>query len=180
MERPSCQRCIKAKLTCTGYERDRIFVNRTPSEPSTTATSVLSERRARQRSKEADLRNLYQKSSLNCCEFRKNAVELLRATYLPKQKAPSASSPSEGSFAWAYRLADLVEPSEALDTALFAFCLAQLHVTGTDTITPCECLDQYDIALKHLRSDLDDPTRRFREETLAAILLLSTFEVRGH
>lgn len=180
MERPTCQRCIKAKLTCTGYERDRIFVNRTASEPSTTAISVLSELRARQGSKEADLRNLYLRSSLNCCEFRKHAVGLLRATYLPKQRPPSASTPSEGSFAWAYRLADLVEPSKALDTALFAFCLAQLHVTGIKTITSCECLDQYDIALQHLRSDLDDLARRFREETLAAILLLSTFEVRCH
>ncbi|KAI1643514.1 uncharacterized protein F4817DRAFT_349552 [Daldinia loculata] len=180
MTRPFCLKCIKSKRQCTGYGRDLIFVNRTPSCPSTTAMSVLSELRAQEGPKsaspnpkaEATLHQLFSESSHNCREFRMYAVELLEAMYLPKQ-----SVSSEGSFSWVYHVTDLNEPSKSLDTALFAFCLAQLHVTGTGGPSLYQCLDQYNTALQHLYSDLADSERRFREETLAAIVVLSTCEL---
>lgn len=143
--------------------------------------SVLSELRAQEGPKsaspnpkaEATLHQLFSESSHNCREFRMYAVELLEAMYLPKQ-----SVSSEGSFSWVYHVTDLNEPSKSLDTALFAFCLAQLHVTGTGGPSLYQCLDQYNTALQHLYSDLADSERRFREETLAAIVVLSTCEVR--
>jgi hypothetical protein len=99
--------------------------------------------------------------------------------YLPKQPVSSIynAEMTEGSFSWVYRLAELMEPSESLDTALSAFCLTQLHVTGKDNVSLYQCLEKYNTALQHLYSDLDDSERRFREETLAAILVLSTCEV---
>lgn len=113
-------------------------------------------------------------------EFRKYGVQVLQATYLPKQPISDNDGmvPSEGSFAWVYCLTDLVEPSQSLDAALLAFCLTQLHVTGTGATTLNQCLAQYDSALKHLYADIDDEDRRLREETLAAILLLTTCEAR--
>ncbi|KAI1084798.1 hypothetical protein F5B20DRAFT_523241 [Whalleya microplaca] len=187
LRRPSCLKCITSNRTCPGYGRDLIFVNRTPSSPSTTANSVLSERRAQRQPKdtlvhpraEADLHCLFSESSHNSLGFRKYAVELLEAIYLPKQPVASNFEPktSEGSFSWAYRLTDLTEPSKSLDTSLFAFCLAQLHITGTGNASLYQCLDQYNTALQHLYSDLEDPERRFREETLAAIVVLSTCEL---
>ncbi|KAF4619074.1 hypothetical protein G7Y89_g14774 [Cudoniella acicularis] len=155
----------------------------TPSNPSSTATSVLSEIKAQQQLKdartEADLHYLFSESSHNSHDFRHYAVELLKATYLPKKPISSScnAETSEGSFSWVYRLTDLMEPSKSLDTALFAFCLAQLHITGTGNASLYQCLDQYNTALQHLYSDLDDPERQFREETLAAILVLSTCEL---
>ncbi|KAI0012625.1 hypothetical protein F4779DRAFT_567382 [Xylariaceae sp. FL0662B] len=187
LTRPSCLKCIALKRECTGYDRDLVFVNRTPSSPSTTATSVLSDRRAQRQLRdilanprtEADLHRLFSESSDNSREFRKYAVELLEAIYLPKQPVTGSLRPdtNEGSFSWVYRLTDLIEPSKSLDTAIFAFCLAQLHVTGASNASLYQCLDQYNTALKHLYSDLDDLERRFREETLAAILVLSTCEL---
>ncbi|KAI1497195.1 hypothetical protein F5X99DRAFT_397868 [Biscogniauxia marginata] len=187
MRRPSCLKCLKSKRECTGYGRDLIFVNRTPSSPATTAPSVLLELRAQQQPKdglanprtEADLHYLFSESPHNSHEFRKYAVELLEAMYLPKPSVCSSfnAETSEGSFSWVYRLTDLVEPSKSLDTSIFAFCLSQLHVTGTGMASLYQCLDQYNTALKHLHSDLDDSEKRFREETLAAILVLSTCEL---
>lgn len=182
MRRPVCRKCIKAKRTCTGYDRDLIFVNRTPSSSSATATSVLAERKALRQLKdaalanptsEADLHSLFSESRHSCCEFRKYAVRLLEATYLPKRPV----STSEGSFSWAYRLSDLLKPSKALDTSLFAFCLSQLHVTGKGCASLYQCLDQYNTALRYLYADLDDPEKRSQEETLAAIIVLSTCEL---
>ncbi|KAI1106700.1 hypothetical protein F4804DRAFT_8403 [Jackrogersella minutella] len=187
MRRPFCRKCIKAKRECTGYDRDLIFVNRTPSSASTTATSVLAERRASQQPKrtspnpttEADLHRLFSESWHNCHMFRQYAVRLLEALYLPKQSVSRLGLPkaSEGSFSWAYRLTDLLEPSKLLDNSLFAFCLAQLHVTSTGSVSLYQCIDQYNTALRYLYADLDDPERRSREETLASILILSTCEL---
>lgn len=183
MRRPSCLRCITSNRACTGYGRDLIFVNRTPSNPSSTATSVLSEIKAQQQLKdartEANLHYLFSEFSHNSHDFRHYAVELLKATYLPKKPVSNScnAETSVGSFSWVCRLTDLMEPSKSLDTALFPFCLAQLHVTGIGNASLYQCLDQYHTALQHLYSDLDHPERRFREETLAAFLVLSTCEV---
>ncbi|KAI2627719.1 hypothetical protein GGR54DRAFT_429189 [Hypoxylon sp. NC1633] len=187
MRRPCCLKCINSKRPCGGYSRDVVFVNRTPTAPEITAPLVLSELRAQQHTKdirpnpriEADLHYLFAESPHNSHQFRKYAVELLEATYLPTRPVSSSSRPEigEGSFSWVYRLTDLAGPSKSLDTSLFAFCLAQLHVTSTGNASLYQCLDQYNTALQHLYSDLDNPEMRFREETLAAIIVLSTCEL---
>lgn len=187
MGRPSCLKCTSSNRVCTGYGRDLIFVNRTPSSRLSTATSVLSKLKADQERKdalvdsktEARLRYLFSESAHNSHEFRKYAVKVLEITYLPKEQATNNLHPetSKGSIWWIYHLTDLTEPSKPLDAALFAFCLAQLHITGRGSATLYQCLDQYSAALQSLYTDLEDPNRRSREETLAAILLLSTCEV---
>ncbi|KAK0112808.1 hypothetical protein ONS95_014537 [Cadophora gregata] len=181
--RPSCLKCTTSNRACTGYDRDLIFVNRTPSDPSSTATSVLSQIKAQQRlkdaKKEADLHHLFTESSHKSRDFRHYAVELLEAIYLPKKPVSSSynTKTSGGGFSWVYCLKDLVAPSKSLNTALFAFCLVQLHITGAGNASLYECLDQYNTALQHLYADLADPERQFLEETLAAILVLSTCEL---
>lgn len=127
---------------------------------------------------EADLRRLYSEAAHNCTLFRKYAVGILKSTYFPKPYRNPDVEISEGSFSWVYSLLDLAEPSQSLDTSLFAFCLVQLHVTGTGDVSLYQCLEQHSTALKYLSSGLDDSLVRSREETLAAIIVLSTCEVR--
>ncbi|KAI0097352.1 hypothetical protein GGR51DRAFT_541144 [Nemania sp. FL0031] len=183
LRRPFCRKCAKAKRQCAGYDRgDLIFVNRTPSSPSTDAPSVLSERKTQQQSKptsadpktEADLCRLFSALPTETCKFRQYAVDLLEATYLPKHVSAESR---HGSFSWVYGLTDLTGHSKSLDTSLFAFCLSQLYVTGRADSSLYQCLDQYNVALQYLASDLDDPARRIQEETLASILVLSTCEL---
>jgi hypothetical protein len=148
---------------------------------------VLSELRGRQQPKgtlnaptiEADLNYLFSESLHNSQAFRKYAFKVLEATYLPRNPFSSSFNAEtiEGSFSWVYRLPDLTEPSKSLDAALFAFCLVQLHITGKGNSSFYDCLDRYNTALQHLHSDLDDTESQFREETLAAIVVLSTCEV---
>jgi hypothetical protein len=162
-------------------------VNRTASDPSSTATSVLSKLRAREQlqdtssnwSVEARLHDSFSNASRDGQQFRKYALELLKATYLPKHPLPSSSDGGneEGCFSWVCRVADFVKPSKSLDVSLYAFCLAQIHVTNLGNVSLHQCLESYSTALQHLYADLDDPERRFQEDTLAAILVLSTCEV---
>ncbi|KAI0892956.1 hypothetical protein F4806DRAFT_477725 [Annulohypoxylon nitens] len=115
-------KCITSKRACTGYGRNLVFINRTPSTPLTTATSVLSSLRAQHQPKailangsiQADLHRLFSESPHKSQEFRKYAVELLQATYLPKPPFSSSFNVDtiEGSFSWVYRLADLTKPSK--------------------------------------------------------------------
>lgn len=172
--------CIKSNRTCTGYGRDVIFVNRTRSVPSSTALSAISEHKVQQHLNaastisraESELNHLFSSSSTSlqdCRGFRNYAVKLIEATYLPKSFKADAS---QGSFSWICHLRALTEPSKLLDTSLFAFSLVQLHITSTSGISLQLCLEQYNTALQILRSELADPDRRSREETLAAILVL--------
>ncbi|KAI8634933.1 hypothetical protein F5Y19DRAFT_410923 [Xylariaceae sp. FL1651] len=183
LRRPICRKCVKAKRVCTGYDRgERVFVNRTPSNPSTDAPSVLAGLRtclqlgavSANSEPEAELRRLFSDSSSNSGHFRRYALELLQATYLPKNLSVESR---QGSFSWVYGLADLTQPSKLLDTSLFAFCLSQFHVTKYGSTTLYHCLRQYDTALQYLALDLGDPVRILQEETLAAILVLSTCEL---
>ncbi|KAI1117883.1 hypothetical protein F5Y14DRAFT_327186 [Nemania sp. NC0429] len=186
LRRPFCRKCAKAKRQCTGYDRgERVFVNRTASSLSNDAPSVLSALRTARHlnatpagpNPEADLCRLFSassNSSRDSCEFRRCALELLKDTYLPRHLS---SESRQGSFSWVYGLTDLTQTSRLLDTSLFAFCFSQLHVTGNKGISLYPCLDQYNVALQHLALDLDDPERRLQEETLAAIVVLSTCEL---
>ncbi|KAI0967914.1 hypothetical protein F4678DRAFT_482652 [Xylaria arbuscula] len=123
------ERSVRAKRGCTGYERGEwVFVNRSLSSPSTSALEILSRRSYQYQpptiniAKESDiLYHLFTES--------KYAVELLETSYLPRQRCLHNESGRQGSFSWVYGLADLDKPSRSLDTALFAFCLMQLHVT---------------------------------------------------
>ncbi|KAI0427920.1 hypothetical protein F5Y09DRAFT_332959 [Xylaria sp. FL1042] len=194
LRRPFCRKCAKAKRECTGYDRgNRIFVNRSPSSPSTNAAEILSKKPHQYQpspanpgptAEEADmLYRLFRRSDISDDnspqKFRKCAVGLLKATYLPNQHVTHAENTRQGSFSWVYGLEDLDKPSRSLDTALFAFCITQLHVTrtGGGNTSLYECLDTYNTALQYLASDLDAPDRLAREETIAAILVLSIHEL---
>ncbi|KAI0391861.1 hypothetical protein F5Y17DRAFT_438946 [Xylariaceae sp. FL0594] len=184
LRRPICRKCVKTKRQCTGYDRgERVFVNRTLSNPSTDAPSVLTERRDRLQpaagssatpDPEVELHRLFAESPRNGGRFRRYALELLQVTYLPKDLSAESR---QGSFSWVYGLVDLIQPSQLLDTALFAFCLSQFHLTQSGSATLYHCLHQYDTALQYLALDLGDPARILQDETLAAILVLSTCEL---
>lgn len=159
-------------------------MNRTASNLSNDAPAVLSElvvlrqlRAATANPKsEVDLCRLFaaSASSGNSREFRQYALEVLEDTYLPKTLSAESR---QGSFSWVYGLPDLTRTSTLLDTSLLAFCLSQFIVTGNGNTSLYTCLGHYNVALQHLALDLDDPDRRLQEETLAAIVVLSTCEV---
>lgn len=72
---------------------------------------------------------------------------------------------------------DLTNLSEALDTALLALCVGQLYVTSTGPGTLEQGLALCNNAITKLRAEIEHPETRFREETLAAIVILSTCEL---
>lgn len=107
-------------------------------------------------------------------QFRPDAVDLLKRLYLPKQiNADSVYC----SYSWILHLKDLQGLSESLDTSLLALCVGQLYVTSTGPGTLEQGLALYNNAITKLRSEIEHPETRFREETVATIIVLSTCEL---
>jgi hypothetical protein len=163
-------------------------VNRTVERPSVTAATTLSEIRSHH-VKNQVIHSLTIKPdydsqllellspSCNPLDLRPRAVELLKKLYLPRENKDS--DPQQISYAWILSIADLKEPSSALDTSLLSFCMIQIYVTGNGSAFLEKSLDLYSTALQELQANIEDPEAKFRRETLAAIAVLSTIEVGG-
>lgn len=186
LRRPTCFRCEKANTSCAGYERDSVFINRTPTEASLTATSVISEAR-REDSKQSLLpkyekvmRSLISQATQPVpyppAEFRRNAVKVLEKIYLPKS-AVKCLPPLGSTYDWVWSLDNLTEKSQALDLSILALCIFQTALTKTSSVTVEEGLQVYSEALRHHRIDLQDEQKRYRDESFATIIVLTTCEV---
>jgi Fungal Zn(2)-Cys(6) binuclear cluster domain len=187
LRKPTCLRCEKANISCSGYERKLVFVNRTPDQPSTTALSTLAELRQQSQDRVSrvphydhvliSLSEQLQAPKTSTIRFRKDAFHLLEQLYLPQPQIKSSEwNPSWSSTSWVSALCDLEGPSKALNTSLLAFCIIQVLVTGSGTASLEQALNAYDEALKELQNELRNELSN-PDETLAAIVLLSTCEV---
>jgi hypothetical protein len=68
-------------------------------------------------------------------------------------------------------------PSEALDHSLVAFCAIQTRVSGQSVISYDETVQLYNQALSKIIGILGSPSAGNSDESLAAIVILSTCEV---
>jgi hypothetical protein len=68
-------------------------------------------------------------------------------------------------------------PSEPLDHSLIAFCAIQIHLSGKPGISHDETVRLYNQALSKIITILDSPSVGNSDESLAAIVVLSTCEV---
>jgi hypothetical protein len=172
-----CLRCEKAEIDCKGYQRDTIFVNRTPGNLST----VLSRNRPSThvfRGFDEDLQALklqIRKLEGPRTQFRLQALELLKKLYLPQ---PSLASIRESSlYSWLPTVCELEGESHALDHSLLTFCVVQIAVTKTGSVCIDEALQVYNDALQKLLVEIEDFGAGQSNEILAAISVLSTSEV---
>lgn len=158
---------------------------------TTTATTVLSDKRRRQLQYDSlDGSHVNVNLHLNilggqfpACppslEGRPRAVQLLKQIYLPRSLADDSVNYIPTCCSWLEEAAGLTGTSQALDVALHSLYVSQLYATGNN-MTPLEtCLDVYNTALQKLRVDLEDSKAKLRDETLAAIVVISTNEVRS-
>jgi hypothetical protein len=171
-----CLRCEKAEIDCRGYQRDTIFVNRTPGNLPT-VLSRNSPNTHVPRSFDEDLQAL--KSQIRKPEgpptqFRLQALELLKKLYLPQ---PSLASIKESSlYSWLPTVCELKGESHALDHSLLTFCVVQVAVTKTGSACIDEALQVYSDALQKLLVEIEDFGAGQSNEILAAISVLSTSE----
>lgn len=182
-ERPGCARCAKAKIQCSGYDQEVIYVNRTLANPSTSAPTVL----ARARTKRAkscpiqdeldDLIELLSTSRKTASPFRRKAFHLLQKLYLPQPAVADNDPNSGGSVTWVNAVCELEGPCSALDHALVAFCTAQVYITETGNVSHQLSVERYHHALGLLSSVLSWEGEDRLDYILASIVVLSTCEL---
>ncbi len=185
--KPSCLRCEKARLVCQGYSKSAIFVNRTLATPSTTALTVIARPKlpsTQPHLSSYDLQQMFQllrKSSDDVSHpssFRSQAWDLLKDTYLPRaavtdQKYANATS----AYSWLLAVCQMIAPSEVLDQSLLAFCAIQVYIAEPLNFPMDQALQLYNEALSKLVYTLGHMQEQRRDETLGAIVVLSTCEV---
>lgn len=80
-------------------------------------------------------------------------------------------------YAWLQKIYTLGESSDALDASLVSFCMIQVYIAGSKSVSSNAALESYNHAVQKLIEGLDDERARNNDETLAAIVVLSTCEV---
>ena len=107
-------------------------------------------------------------------------MRLLKQLYLPRGFVDDSVSDIQTCYSWLLEIAELTGISQALDVALHSLYMSQLYATGSNMASLETCLGIYNTALQKLCADLEDPEAKLRDETLAAIVVISTNEVRNH
>jgi hypothetical protein len=185
-QRPSCLRCEKAQLSCQGYYKTSVFVNRTLAKPSTTVLAAISATKQHGtkkmcKSTSISLQRFQQLQSsisdLSCSpiSFRTQAWEILKTLYLPNaQFSTEIYLATTTPYSWVPVVCEMTQESSVLDQALLVFCAIQINIAEPGS-TPA--LQLYSEALSKLAQNLGYAHEQGKDETLAAIVVLSTCEV---
>lgn len=78
---------------------------------------------------------------------------------------------------WFKAICQMQCPSDALDHCLLAFCAIQIHLSKEIGISYNKAVQLYNDALSRVISTLNSPFVVYSDESLAAIIILSTCEV---
>ena len=157
-------------------------MNRTPGRPSAIALLVQGENGricdAPQMSFDGDLQDLdWQVHSQTGprIQLRLRAFELIKKLYLPQPS--QADITSSTLFSWISAICELKGESNALDHALLTFCVIQVAITKTGSACADDALQSYNNSLLKLQVEIEQDGAGQRDEILAAISVLSTYEV---
>jgi hypothetical protein len=184
-------RCEKAGRTCEGYDKITIFVNRTLTKRSTNARVAISEARLYRsqpiskptltllqafKQLRVGISNRFRSPVL----YRSQAWEILKELYLPRLPSPREVPVTVTScYSWLSAVCQLNLESRVLDQSLVAFCAIQVCIAEPWSVPLDLALQMYSKALTNLAQDLGFTHEQFKDETLAAIVVLSTCEVRS-
>ena len=158
-------------------------MNRTPWNLDVTATSAMAEVRQGQ-STSNWLRRLHQllvelaEPTYDSTRIRAQSLQLLHGTYLPRVQASpdTVVDLHPTALSWVKAVCNMDGPSDSLDHSLLAFCAIQVRLTGEVSLSYEDTVQLYNKALRKVIQDLNGE-RRSTEETVAAIVVLSTCEV---
>lgn len=193
-------RCAKAGISCQGYEKATLWVNRTPDRLGVTALSVIADTRLQHRQHEQHsqssspylknvqilhhLRNQLSQPCYDAPNFRSQALYVLQSIYLPQPDVAAGDDDNDSDptpSQWVRAVCQMTGSSSGLDYALLAFCAVQVRLSGESGesgISHDETVQVYNSALGKVIADLNSQLARGSDETLAAIVVLSTCEVR--
>lgn len=185
-EWPSCLRCDKRNIVCSGYHQEVFFINRTLTDTTMSAPTVLGRpqaKRPRLNPVQDELDDLVRLLDIPTAltaspsALRLRAFNLLRRLYLPQPGLAVNESNGGSPFSCARAVCDLEGICPVLDRAIVAFCTAQVHVTNTGNVSHDQCVEIYHDALQRLSAVLTLDGDDRLDYLLASIVVLSSCEL---
>ncbi|RHZ59260.1 Zn(II)2Cys6 transcription factor [Aspergillus thermomutatus] len=167
-ERPSCSQCLKSNRQCLGYRRDRVFVLVQPGAKESSRTT---------RQDHANNQIILDQGPGNViimsCHIRQRLLDEFIGRCLPHTRflSPKHYRP------WLFLLPDIPTRSKALEFSTLAISCAALGRKFQDTALIHQSLKAYTRGLREMQRALWNASLMHDNETLAACLVLSLYEL---
>ncbi|KAF5687103.1 C6 zinc finger domain-containing protein [Fusarium circinatum] len=175
-EKPSCDNCRKSGRSCAGYQRTHIFIPSHYTKSSTVEAITLDAPLSPSRRQHGYIDRQYTIAVLpQAVSARNVARDQFLANFIDRQ-FPScilASGHLNDHRKWLLRLPDIASLTPAMEYAILSLSTATLEGDGA---LDSQSLKLYTRGLYELQKAIDDPKTRLDDQTLAACVLLGTFE----
>ncbi|KAI9819123.1 MAG: hypothetical protein M1827_007279 [Pycnora praestabilis] len=194
LQRPECGQCIKFNRDCTGYRREITFLNTTHESHLTgesssnslgqvegindnttgeiiPSSSKLEVGLVKQRPREPPV------PKLPAFVNGKNAFRTQFFGAFMEGYLPEGIRGNRNPLSWVEIIPDILNPGEALSDALSALSVARIGRLEDDSNLARAAMSLYGKALWELQRALWDETLMYRDETLAASMVLGMYEV---
>ncbi|RFU30305.1 hypothetical protein B7463_g6005, partial [Scytalidium lignicola] len=202
LERPQCSQCVKSNRVCAGYQRERVFIlnhesteqalkshaqaqsqilgNHARNGPGTGKTKGASEKAeecvpAKSREKTPPSSPQLLGQIVPHAVFRQQLLNEFLYNHVHEDFR--RGHPDDGMTPWFMLLVDQPLMTKALEGSILAVCTARIGRIHNDTALINESLKLYGLGLRELQKALWNPKLMYDDETLAACMALSTYEV---
>ncbi|RLL94673.1 hypothetical protein CFD26_102689 [Aspergillus turcosus] len=170
-ERPHCSQCLKSNRQCAGYRRDKVFVLVQPDAKESSRTTRQGKDIARLKPNTLDQGPGHE--IIMSCQIRQQLLDAFIGRCLPhpRFRARSWYKP------WLFLLPDIPTRSKVLQFSTLAISSAALGRRFHDGALIQQSLKAYTLGLREMQKALWSDTLRYEDETLAACLVLSLYEL---
>ncbi|ETN40476.1 uncharacterized protein HMPREF1541_04753 [Cyphellophora europaea CBS 101466] len=188
LERPQCANCVKSNRLCAGYQRERVFiVNQAVHPLSHTAQKVKPDSPETVDDQDMGITNpklpIWKQKHRHPKPSTSRQISLIPAyrqqlldNYI-RTTIPDVSHAGPGATWWVQSLAQLPSHTPVLATAILAVSLSKAASVHHDANLRLQSLEHYTTGLWELQKALWSPDEMYRDETLAACLLLAVYEL---
>jgi hypothetical protein len=166
LRRPACGRCLRARIQCSGYERQWVFVNVSQSADSHELAVTRT------------LPDVTLPISLARSAYEEKYIGLFWDIYLPNGQEFTKLSLRYPVGTWVHAAQALYQSDPALHKVLLALCFGTISWRKDQVWMAQESLRFYVSSLRDLNAGLRNPTRRKSDALMLATRMLSLYEVR--
>ena len=201
-ETPHCRNCLKSNRLCLGYKRKVGYVfsddvrldndsgpapfeegavahhgrwKKTDPGPSPPAAFQVAEHIPQWADSPLSLSLSRQVSASTA--LRQQFQHLFLSHYMPRDSLNASPASRIVTMNWLLQLQDIEIRSPALETSLAAFLAARVGWINNDSTLVLQSRSMYVEGLKRLQQAINNPNTRLSDETLAACLALSHYEI---
>lgn len=169
-QKPTCGQCQKVGIRCSGYERERLFVN----------MAAQAQKAPLKPSSHGEMPSISLLDSLAHSAYENKYLGLFWEAYLPGSKALPSGELKGVLGGWTEAIPDLYLSDDVLRKALLAMCLGTIGRRDCKKWMAEQGLKLYVEALQDMSAALSRPAKARSNALLTASKMFSMYEVRNN